>query len=223
MPGWYEVSRADHLLSHATWFGKGNFLTIQCLILKSLYFLYLDRCNISYDSLGNAVRLCYQIGLHNESSWHSSSSFEIIMRQRVFWSLFCLDRNISLVCGAPYLIRESDFRVSLPPRIDDRLLWPGKPIPEETPKESVITYMHLTTEVGRLSSEVWDALFGMSAKKPASQEIIAIMDTRIMLLIDKIPSQLQWAQDNIQLTSESRELPRYILRQSLILHLVCTS
>jgi hypothetical protein len=219
MPGWHEVSRAEHLLSHASWLGKGNLLTIQCLILKASYLLYVEKCNASYDSMGNAVRLCYQIGLHNESSW-KSSEFDVIMRQRVFWSLFCLDRNISLVCGAPYLIRESDFRVNLPKRIDDRMLFPDKPIPEENEIMSAVTYQHIITQLGKLSSEVWDAMFGMSAQRPVSQELIAIMDTRIKLLISEIPSQLQWMPENLQATTNSSLLPRYIIRQSLVFFLV---
>ena len=220
MPGWQEFTRAEHLLRHATWLGRGNMLTIQCLIVKCSYLLYGEKRNAAYDAVGSAVRLCFQNGLHNQSSWHNYSPFDITMRQRVFWSVYCLERNIALVCGAPYLIHESDFRVDLPLCLDDRRLSIQKPFPEETPQHSSIPYLHLTTKWCKLCSEVWDAMFGMNAQKPISPEFIAIMDARILLLIGQIPDYLRWTLDIFNSVERRQQLPYYVIRQGLILHLV---
>ena len=222
LPGWQEFGRAEHLLSHTTWLGRGNLLTIQCLIIKASYLLYAEKHNVAYDTIGAAVRLCYQIGLHNQDSWHNTDLFTITMRQRVFWSVYCLDRNIALVCGAPYLIRESDFRVNHPRSVDDKRLLPNESLPEETPECSPMPYLYGTVKWGKLCSEVWDAVFGMNAQKPISQEFIATMDARIMLLIYELPKHLQWRSEFLE-SNDMRQLPAFVLRQSLILHLVSRS
>ena len=161
IPGWKDFCLAEHLLSHTTWLGDGSLVTIQCLLIKSSFLLYIGKGNAAYDTLGRAVRLCFQIGLHNEPSWGDLDDFDKTMKQRIFWSLFYLDRNVALNSGAPYVLREFDFNVSLPICIDDRSLFPSRPLPEEDPENSFIPYMHCVIKWGRLCSEIRDAMFGV--------------------------------------------------------------
>jgi hypothetical protein len=221
VPGWPEFSAAEHLLGHATWLGRGNLETIQCNILKSTYLLYAEKQSAAYATMSVAVRLCFQIGLHDQSRWQQFSPFDITMRQRIFWSLYCLDRNIAMVCGAPYLIRESDFRVDQPLCVDDRSLSSELAFPGEIPRSSPIPYLISTAKWGKLCSEAWDAMFGVNALKPISQEFIAIMDTRIVLLSDELPQQLRFKPDASN-SEEAKHFPSYVERQVTILYLVGT-
>lgn len=216
VPGWKEFSRAQHLSSHTTWMGRGNLLTIQCLILKTIYFLFIERQNAAYDAISTAIRLAYQIGLHDQTSWLKSSFFDITMRQRIFWCLYCLDRNVALVCGVPFLIRESDFKVDLPHCMDGTDVLVSQSISDSD--YSSILYLHSTTKWAKLCSEIWDAMFGMNASNLTSQEFVATMDARIMLLVHDLPSQLQWTPKYLE-SPEIQSYPLYVLRQAIVIHL----
>lgn len=219
-PAWNEFCRAETILDQLTWLGSGNLMTIQCLLLKARYLLYVEKADGAYDTMGKVVRLGWRLGLHDQKSWEARSPFEIVMRQRIFWTIFYLERNISFNCGAPYLIRESDFRVDLPPNLDDKLMYPDQPLPTmETPERSSGPYLGAAAKWGKLCAEIWDAMFGVNAQKPPSQELVAMMDARIKFTTSQFPPHLQW-QDNVHRLGGNTDVPSYILRQTAILHLV---
>ena len=215
IPGWKEFVQAEHLLLQATWLGRGNLVTIQCLILKTLYLIFSEKHHAASDAIATAVRLCYQIGLHDQTTWRTDSAFDVTMRQRIFWCLYCLDRHAALVCGVPYLIRESDFRVDQPPCVDDKDLSPGEPAPEENPDSTSIPYLRATIKWGKLCSEIWDAMFSVNAPKPASADFIAGMDARVELLKHDLPLRLKMNPGN-----DKEQIPLYVHRQKVILNLV---
>lgn len=217
--GWDEFCRAEEILSHFTWLGDGNLLTVQCLIIKARYLLYIDKANAAYDTMSRVVRLCFRIGLNNQTSWTNCTPFEVAMRQRIFWTVFYLERNLALTCGMPYLIRASDFKVDLPMNLDDHFMSPTEPLPVETPERSYAPYLSFIVKWGELSSEIWDAIFGVNAQKPTSQEFVASMDGRILYTISQIPLHLQW-QHNLHRLDTATDVPKYIIRQTAILHLV---
>ncbi|OQU94845.1 Fungal specific transcription factor domain-containing protein [Cladophialophora immunda] len=219
LPGWKEFCRGDKLLSHATWLERANIVTIQTLLVKTLYFMYAGLLNSAYDTMGTAVRLCFQLGLHNEPSWGEECKFyDRTYRQRVFWSVFCLNHNVAQTRGVPELLRESDINVGLPKCVDDRMLYPDCPSLPEMPTTSPVPYLLETIKLTRLSSEVWEAMFGARAKKPVSQDFIAAMDNKIIELSREIPPSLSWPP-----AAGSQHMydgaPSFIQQQGFILHL----
>jgi hypothetical protein len=219
VPAWDEFCRAESILNRLTWLGNGNMLTIQCLLIKTRYLLYIEKSDGAYDTMARVVRLCYQLGLHDQPSWKDCSPFEIVMRQRIFWTIYYLERNISFNNGSPYLIRDNDFKVDLPGSFDDKFMFPDRPLPEENPQRSSAPYLNSAVKWGKMCAEIWDAVFATSAPKPASQEFIASMDARIQYAISQIPPHLQYERNLERLDMPAR-VPQYVLRQTVILHLV---
>ena len=219
-PGWQEFCRAESILSRLTWLGSGNLLTIQCLLIKARYLLYSEKALGAYDAMGRVVRLCWHLGLHDQPSWTDCSPFEVVMRQRIFWTVFYVERNIAFNAGAPYLVRESDFNVDLPPNLDDKQMFPNQPLPtEETAEWSSSPYIGAVVKWGKLCAELWDTVFAVSAKKPTSREFIATMDARIQYTVSDLPPHLQWERNVDRLTGVP-QVPVHIIRQTAILHLV---
>lgn len=218
-PRWTEFRRAEHLLQYANRLDEGNLMAIQCAIIMGLYLLSVEKQDAAYVAVGSAVSLCFQIGLHDQERWKNMSPFDTVMRQRVFWSLYCLDRNVSMVCGAPYFLRESDFRVDIPLFLDDKQLSPDCELPKEDAKTSAIPYLQSIAKWGKLYAEIWDSMFGICASKSVSQEFIATMDARIVLLNNELPSHLHF-RHGLPVTSNPDGLPPYVQRQISILYLV---
>jgi hypothetical protein len=119
--GWQWFQAADDLVGKKLMAGHSDFNLIQYLILKSAYLVSADEPNAAYNAIGTACRLCFQSGLHQQSSWRNHTPFEIHMRQRVFWTVYLLDKTISLSCGRPYCIRDSDIDIEQPAYIVDKV------------------------------------------------------------------------------------------------------
>ncbi|KAF2494376.1 hypothetical protein BU16DRAFT_589184 [Lophium mytilinum] len=218
VPAWDEFCRAESILNRLTWLGNGNMLTIQCLLIKARYLLYIEKSDGAYDTMAKVVRLCFQLGLHDQTSWKECTPFEIAMRQRIFWTIYYLERNIAFNNGSPYLIRDTDFRVDLPKGYEDKFMFPDRPLPAENPERSSGPYLCSAIKWGKMCAEIWDSVFATSAPKPASQEFVASMDARVQYAISQIPPHLQYAK-NLERLDTPGSVPSYVLRQTVILHL----
>jgi hypothetical protein len=62
-------------------------------------------------------------------------------------------------------------------------------------------------------------MFGIHAEKPVSPEFLASIDARILYAVSQLPPHLQYQRNINRLESDS-ETPEYVLRQTVILHLV---
>jgi hypothetical protein len=223
VPGWHEFCRAESIMNQLLGFGgEGNILTVQCLFLKSHYLLYLEKGDSAFDTMGRIVHLCFLLRLHNQSTWGDCSDYEIHMRQRIFWVIFNQERILAINCGAPYLMRESDFKVDFPKHFDDKNIFPDKPLPEqESIERSFSSYLFCAAKWGKLGGEIWDSLFSVNAKEPTGRdsEFVITMDARILYTLSQFPPHLQWDRNVRHLTGSS-DIPPYQFRQALVLHLV---
>jgi hypothetical protein len=217
-PAWEAFCRAESILGRLTWLGNGNLLTIQCLVIKARYLLYAEKAHGAYDTMGRVVRLCWLMGLHCQPSWVGLTPFEVIMRQRIFWTVFYIDRHVALMTGAPYLIRQCDVDVDLPPDIDDCLLHEGQPPPPIAVSTGPSSHPYLSSarEWACLASEIWDVMCGINAQRPTSAELIATLDARICFKLGQMPMTLRWGTNIPKLDGDSAT-PHYVIRQSAIL------
>ncbi|RVX68679.1 hypothetical protein B0A52_07106 [Exophiala mesophila] len=219
IPGWQDLALAEKLFNHATSLERANIVTVQALLLKTLYFMYAGFLNLAYNTMGTTVRLCFQLGLHDESSWGNDCKFyDRVYRRRVFWSVYCLNHNVAQTRGLPELLHESDINVGLPQCVDDRMLYPTcLPLPE-IPATSPIPYVLQVIKLTRLSSEICETIFGVRAKKPVPHEVTAALDAKIVEFAKQIPSALHWPP-----STESQEMydgrPSYVHNQAFVLHL----
>jgi len=74
-----------------------------------------------------AVSMCLELGLHRSSKkWsydHTNTNLiEIELRKRVFWCILTLEVSLASRLGRPMSIREGDFDVEYPERIDDEYI-----------------------------------------------------------------------------------------------------
>jgi hypothetical protein len=62
-------------------------------------------------------------------------------------------------------------------------------------------------------------MFGIHAQKPTSLEFVATIDARILYTMSQLPLHLQW-QPNVHRLEGDSGVPHYVLRQTLVSHLV---
>ncbi|KAF5122540.1 putative transcriptional regulatory protein [Metarhizium anisopliae] len=116
---------------------------VSLLLARCFYLLVVCRTERQANShscwtiLGQAVRVAQSIGLHveNDDIDHTklNHSLEIEERRRVWYSIYVLDRLLSLQLGRPPAIHDDDFNVPLPARASDvEIDWTGDVVEEKT-------------------------------------------------------------------------------------------
>lgn len=105
----------DVAMQHISGLIHSNSLeTVQGLLLMTVFAINERRRINSWHAIGLAVRTAIDLGLHRASASSSSSRLTTEMHKRVFWSVYALDRNISISLGRPCSISDADFDMPLP-------------------------------------------------------------------------------------------------------------
>ncbi|KAL4869726.1 hypothetical protein BDV12DRAFT_71673 [Aspergillus spectabilis] len=183
------------------------------------YLLHIEKAHLAYDAVAIATRIMYQIGLHDQRAWKHYSEFETAMCQRVFWSLYCLDRAIALASGAPCIIQDATVNVDLPLAFDDRQLIPGGSLPALSPTSSSVPYLQQMVHWARLYSDTCKTLSETTRYRSLTPETIETLDQKILSWFGGFPPQLTWNPD-LLILDPTTNVPHYILRQCVILLLV---
>jgi len=84
--------------------GFNDMRTIEVLLLLSLHSLRAPQGPGAWTYVGLAMRLCIDLGLHRRAKMRRSAKDLMLplqvleMRKRVFWTAYCLDRQVSSKC-----------------------------------------------------------------------------------------------------------------------------
>lgn len=227
-PGWQWFQIAEDLIGKRKLSGRGDLRLLQTEVWEAIYLEAADQSNAAYNAIGLASRLCFQIGLHQQSRWGNCSSFETHMRQRLLWTVYTLDKRLSLSCGRPYIIRDSDVDVEQPLSLYDKDLHPDHPIPEQDFSRSAIVNLTCMISWARLAGDVWDQLFSASATKHGlDPEKATILNARIshfiavtlpsipLLPTDTTP-QVRHLRQNVLIHNRFSHLQLLLYRQTMI-------
>ncbi|KAK9323434.1 fungal-specific transcription factor domain-containing protein [Lipomyces orientalis] len=132
---------------------------------------------------GFTVRLCVEAGFHRKLN--VKSALEDQRRKKIFWSLYVLERSVSVTLGRPFCIADRDIDVDLPANVD-----------EEVRDERELEKGIATCTMNDLTS-MTSAIFIMQIKRIAShiQEKIYRVDKQELPLDDKFQQLRQELDD----------------------------
>lgn len=89
--------------------------SLQAVISVELFLLSMLRYNAAARLQGLAARMAFQLRLHRcPMRLNAFPREEAQLRKRLFWSMYCLDRYISIRLGIPLSIRDGDVDVCWP-------------------------------------------------------------------------------------------------------------
>ncbi|KAH6647177.1 fungal-specific transcription factor domain-containing protein [Truncatella angustata] len=128
------------LLLHYASTGDVSPEAVQCLALLAMCCAGWNTLTQSWNYAGRAVRAAQDLGMHLSSLSSMGANMDLspaaIIRQqlsrRIWWSVYCLDRVISICLGRPMAAQDADCHCELPMDIsdDDLDTWcrdPGHP------------------------------------------------------------------------------------------------
>lgn len=95
--------------------GLANIRTVEVLLLLSLHSLRAPKGPGAWAYVGQAMRLCIELGLHRRTKVRGLPKMRdftlasLEMRKRVFWTAYCVDRQVSIILGRPFAISDRDI------------------------------------------------------------------------------------------------------------------
>jgi hypothetical protein len=94
---------------------ESSILSLQALVSVQLFLISMHRYNAASRLQGIAAHLAFQLRLHRCPNRHRElPDKEAELRKRLFWSVFCMDRYISIRLGNPTVLSSDDIDVCYP-------------------------------------------------------------------------------------------------------------
>lgn len=141
--------------------------SLQGILLLALYSTMRPAVPGIWYVLGTALRLCVDMGLHNDSIFHiTKDPFTRDMRRRLFWCTYSLDRQICFYLNRPVGIPDECINTSFPSLLDDKYLvrgmeqMPSNPSNEDD--ERIPSYKHISLtffQMRQIQSETQRVLY----------------------------------------------------------------
>lgn len=94
---------------------ESSILSLQALVSVQLFLISMHRYNAASRLQGIAAHLAFQLQLYKcPARTRPPTDKEAELRKRLFWSVFCIDRYISIRLGNPSVISSDDIDVCYP-------------------------------------------------------------------------------------------------------------
>ncbi|CAG8051297.1 unnamed protein product, partial [Penicillium nalgiovense] len=144
---------------------EGSILFVEVLCYVAYYMQNLNRRDAAFLYIGLALRMAISLGLHQEVSDPSISESDRNRRRRAWWSVYSLDRLLSVKSGNPITIHDEDIGITWPTDVGGSAfdVWPS----------TVLThYTQLSRILGRIGEEIYRKKPGSGSNLVASVQSI---------------------------------------------------
>ncbi|KAJ5495714.1 hypothetical protein N7539_000830 [Penicillium diatomitis] len=165
---WFAA--AMHLMNFES--GPPSLETIQVRLIQCFYLLSSSRANECWYCFGTALQVVTAMGLHRRRATKRAgkpvSTFELEMQKRVFWSVYTLDKYLSIMFGRPRLLHDEDIDQELPDGLrdedfqEDKSTHPGEQI------DNMMTASILHFRLGRILAELSRQLYSINQQSQGS-------------------------------------------------------
>ncbi|KAJ6011695.1 hypothetical protein N7522_002050 [Penicillium canescens] len=143
---WFALSKRMSSIES----GAPQLETVQARLNRSLYLLASSRASECWFAFGTTVQFLTALDLHRK--WPSTmveqgkgTYMEQELRKRTFWSVYTLDKYLSVMFGRPRLLHDEDIDQELPDEVKDQDLLINDPsmrsgVPDNAMIASVLHY-----------------------------------------------------------------------------------
>ncbi|KAJ8109876.1 hypothetical protein OPT61_g7139 [Boeremia exigua] len=189
LPGWLWLQLADDVIGKRQLYGQGDISLAQFLLLKAIYYTLVDQPSLAYNTIGLASRYVLQQNLNRQSALPKAGIWESFERLHVFWNILIADRRISLSCGRPYTIRDTDIAVERPSRIFQRDIAPTLQSSQQHDRlsdaNSASMFLSCMIDWSRFAGSLWDGLFAARVATDTLVEKVATFDAAVNEYLDE--------------------------------------
>ena len=168
-PGFGYFAHALALLPYV--YEPASVLGIETFAYVGYFFQNINRRDAAYLYIGLALRMAVNVGLHQESSFPPDlPERDREHRRRLFWSIYSLDRILSLKSGHPVAILDEDIGVNMPSRL------PGEP------EHSPVMVLRCYTELSRILGDIIALIYRRTAMATPTSSAIPVSSNKGSLI-----------------------------------------
>ncbi|PWY75308.1 C6 transcription factor [Aspergillus sclerotioniger CBS 115572] len=179
---------------------EGSIFFVEILCYVAYYMQNLNRRDAAFLYIGLALRMAISLGLHQEVLDPGISEEDRNRRRRAWWSVYSLDRLLSVKSGNPITIHDEDIGTTWPQPVSatDMVPWPSV----------VLTYYtQLSRILGRIGEEIY-------RKKPRSGSNLL---ASVQSITDELSDWLRRVPDRLRI--DFSRLGTHINRESVSIFL----
>ncbi|KAE8154896.1 fungal-specific transcription factor domain-containing protein [Aspergillus avenaceus] len=178
---------------------EGSIFFVEVLCYIAYYMQNLNRRDAAFLYIGLALRMAISLGLHQEVTDQAISENDRNRRRRAWWSVYSLDRLLSVKSGNPITIQDEDIGTTWPiPTDSSAVPWPSV----------VLThYTQLSRILGRIGEEIY-------RKKPRSGTNLL---ASVQSITDNLAEWLRQVPDRLRINYST--LDTHINRESVSIFL----
>ncbi|PYH97168.1 hypothetical protein BO71DRAFT_481454 [Aspergillus ellipticus CBS 707.79] len=183
--------------------GLGDMAALEVLMLQVSYSFFNQIGPNTFFLVGVAARMAIGMGLHSSSSYLSLPPDVVEYRKRIFFSLYMMDRVVSMALGRPFAMHDDDIDVEPFTDTDD------SPYPPPTPLSIHPTNMSVPLHIlslRRIASEIRTKVYTPHTPPlPAStrDEILHTLHRKLLLWRKTMPFPLPDAHPQVPHLSTS--------------------
>lgn len=202
-PGFDYFTEALNLLPETH--EEGSVPCVETLALAGYFMQNMNRRDAAFQYIGRALRMAVSLGLHHEvdSSSGTVSPDKPMLddvarerRRRVWWSVYSLDRILSVKSGNPITIQDDDIGVQLPARLPSE--------PEYCPAVVLRQYTKLSNILGEIHTKIYRKT--NKAEQKSGKTLMASVQSIILSLSEwdsELPYGLRFDPDRLSIGRES--------------------
>ncbi|KAK3938192.1 fungal-specific transcription factor [Diplogelasinospora grovesii] len=178
---------------------EGSILCIETLALVGYFMQNMNRRDAAFLYIGMALRMAISLGLHQEVSSDQSAVPGLDEaarehRRRVWWSIYSLDRILTVKSGNPTTIHDEDIGVALPSRL------PGEP--EYCPAVVLRHY----TQLSRILGDITKSIYRKATTPRSGRRLVAAVQNIVLALSNwnrDLPDELRFDPAKLSISRES--------------------
>ncbi|CAI7640352.1 unnamed protein product [Penicillium glandicola] len=140
---------------------------IEAMVLLVVYHLRTASSHGMWYMVGLAMRTAIDLGLHRKANESNMDPFTTQIRRRLFWTVYYLERVISMSLGRPFSISDRHIDLDLPLEVDDDIEDPTLlTAPLDPNKTTTLTFAIYLFKLRRIDSRIQHKIY--RADRPLS-------------------------------------------------------
>lgn len=171
---------------------EGSILCVETLAYVGYFMQNMNRRDAAFLYIGMALRMAISLGLHQEVTGTDLDKCALEHRRRVWWSIYSLDRIVSVKSGNPLTIQDEDIGIAMPSQLPNE--------PEYCPAVVLRHYTELSRILGEVLSHVY-------RKTPKSGSRLMGSVRNIMMSLNRwhreLPDDLRFDPAKLSISRES--------------------
>ncbi|KAF4962809.1 hypothetical protein FSARC_9131 [Fusarium sarcochroum] len=129
---------------------------VLALLFGASYAIELSKPSLSWTLSAKGSELCQTLGYHRLASMKNDKPEDFQYKQFLFWSIYFIDKSLSLRLGRPSTIPDWDITVPRPSTNDSN-------------SEAALAYLVLSIELARCQGNIYEMLYSPNSMTQPSQ------------------------------------------------------